>query len=43
MTLPETHNEPTIEDLHPGDGDENDDENGDEYSALVNETKTLNV
>lgn len=39
MTLPETHNEPTIEDLHPGDGNENDDENGDEYSALVNETR----
>ena len=40
MTLPETLNEPTIEDLHPGNGDENDDENGNEYSALVNETRT---
>ena len=39
MTLPETLNEPTIEDLHPGDGNGNDDENGDEYSALVNETR----
>ena len=39
MTLPETHNEPTIEDLHSGDGNEHDDDNGDEYSALVNETR----
>ena len=39
MTLPETHNKPTMEDLHPGDGNENDDENGDGYSALVNETR----
>jgi len=43
MTLPETRNEPTIEDLHPGDGNENDDENGDEYSALVNETRNSNA
>ena len=41
MTLPETHNEPTIEDLHQEDENENenDDENGDEHSALVNETR----
>ena len=41
MTLPETHNKPTIEDLHPGEEseNENDDEIADEHSALVNETR----
>lgn len=44
MTLPETRNEPTIEDLYPGDGNENGDENGDENSALiVNETRNPNA
>lgn len=43
MTLPETHNKPTIEDLHPRDGNDNDEENGEEYSALVNETRNQNA
>ena len=44
MTLPETHNKPTIEDLHPGDGNKNDDENEDENSPLiVNETRNPNA